>query len=383
MTPVAFSFAQSNGTGFVGNAYYRVSNYATSRYIYVTDNKDYYDKARDKEDFQAIQLWKDAGKTISDPSSVIYILQYSASSYNLQAQGTGVRELTGYTVNVKKQRNGTYEVSATDQGVTKYLSDNETSILDKGTLGTSGTGNYRRWIVDKIETNHATNYFGVKPTIEVGGKYYQPFYASFPFRTASAGMHVYYLSKVAGSEATLKEITGDVPAATPVIIECSSADPSANRLDILAPSSASLSGNLLSGVYFCNGNRKQESTDAYTKFNEATMRVFSVKDGKLVLTNDAPERLNTIKVTDYEAYVKVNAQCLYANTSYMKVQSGAPAVLEVNIDGSGINEILSERQGKQPEGVYSLTGAQLRSTNDVQGLPAGIYIVGGCKFVVR
>ena len=72
---IAAILAQVNGTGFTGNGYYRVHNLATNRYIYVTDNKDYYDKPRDNEDFQAIQLWKNPSKAISDPASVIYIQQ--------------------------------------------------------------------------------------------------------------------------------------------------------------------------------------------------------------------------------------------------------------------------------------------------------------------
>ena len=151
------------GTGFIGNGYYRIHNLATQRYIYVTDNKDYYDITHDKEDFQAIQLWKNVEKAIYDPASVVYITQRNDVQYDLTGQGTGVHSLTGYYVNVSKKTDNTYEVSASKDNVTKYLYDGKSSsTAQQGTLGTSGKDiSYRRWIVDKIDTNHAINYVGI------------------------------------------------------------------------------------------------------------------------------------------------------------------------------------------------------------------------------
>ena len=43
------------------------------------------------------------------------------------------------------------------------------------------------------------------------------------------------------------------------------------------------------------------------------------------------------------------------------------------------------KKGSNPmtAGVYSLSGTQLRQTNDLEGLPAGLYIVGGKKTVIK
>ena len=106
---LASAIAQSP-TGIVGDNYYRVHNLASERYIYVTDNKDYYDMARDKEDFQAIQLWKDVTRFASDPGSVIYFEEVTPDHFDLRAQGTGVHSFTGYYVGVTKS-SGTYIVS--------------------------------------------------------------------------------------------------------------------------------------------------------------------------------------------------------------------------------------------------------------------------------
>ena len=378
-------FGQKSGSGIVGNDYYRVNNYMTERYIYVTDNKDYYDKTRDAEDFQALLLWKDLNKAVSDPATVIYIRKLSSTNYNLQSQGTGVQELTGYSAKVTERdaSNGIYEVSASSNGVTKYLTDNEQSDDEQGLLGTNGKGTYRRWVVNRITKDHATNYFGVKPTIQLGSKYYQPFYAAFPFRTASEGMHVYYASKLAGSEVTLKEIEGDIPGATPVVIECSSSNPSDNRLEILQPSSDKLSGNEFVGVYFCNAKRPQESVDAFTLFDASSMRILTVSDGKLVMSDNADDHLTSARVMNWTTRKRYDALCIPANTSYLKADAGTPAVLSVKFEGSGIEDIIAEKNDADAVGVYTMSGIQLRQTNNVEGLPAGLYIVGGVKVAVK
>lgn len=378
------AYAQSKGTGYVGKGYYRVRNLTTERYIYVTDNKDYYDIAHDKEDFQGIQLWKDAAKAAKSPASVIFIEELYPGGFDLKAQGTGVYDLTGYCVNVTKKSDGTYEVSASRSGVTKFLSDDRTNSSDQGKLGTSGTAKYRRWIVDKIEATHATNYVGISPTITFNGKYYQTFYASFPFRTISPGMRVYYISDVEGDLALIQEIEGDVPAATPVIIECTSANATDNRIEPLPTTTAQVTDNLLCGVYFCNGKRPQESVDAYTKFDAATMRILTVADGKLVMSDNAPERLQEIMVNDYTLYEQVPAICIPANTCYFKANANTPKQVFLTSDPTAIDSLPSEKtDGGKPCGVYSLDGTQLRTTNNAEGLPAGIYIIGGKKVVRR
>lgn len=378
------AYAQSKGTGYVGKGYYRVRNLTTERYIYVTDNKDFYDIAHDKEDFQGIQLWKDAAKAAKSPASVIFIEELYPGGFDLKAQGTGVYDLTGYCVNVTKKSDGTYEVSASRSGVTKFLSDDRTNSSDQGKLGTSGTAKYRRWIVDKIEATHATNYVGISPTITFNGKYYQTFYASFPFRTISPGMRVYYISDVEGDLALIQEIEGDVPAATPVIIECASANATDNRIEPLPTTTARVTDNLLCGVYFCNGKRPQESVDAYTKFDAATMRILTVADGKLVMSDNAPERLQEIMVNDYTLYEQVPAICIPANTCYFKANANTPKQVFLTSDPTAIDSLPSEKtDGGKPCGVYSLDGTQLRTTNNAEGLPAGIYIIGGKKVVRR
>jgi hypothetical protein len=383
---MATALAQDNGTGFAGNGYYRIRNYVTERYIYVTDNRDYYDPTHDKEDFQAVQLWYGAEKAAANPASVVYIINVSGNNYDLTAQGTGIHALTGRYVSVSKKTDGTYEVSATASGVTKYLSDDERSPDEQGMMGTKGSGFYRRWIVDKIETNHPTNYVGISPTIHVGDKHYQPYYAAFPFKAASPDMHIYYARKIRGAELVLKEIDGEIPAGTPVVIECASTNPSDNRIELLNSSNEQISGNQLKGTYFCNGSRPRQSVDAYVLFDAATMRVFTEADGKLIATNDAQDRLKLTRVFNPDnpnSTTKIQRYCIPENTSYIVTGAGTPNILNIRFEGVGIDDIIAEKKDKSAEGVYSMSGTLLRKTNDVKGLPAGLYIVNGEKVVLK
>ncbi len=287
--------------------------------------------------------------------------------------------------NVSEKTDKTYEVSATKAGVTKYLYDGKSSSAQQGTMGTTGKDiSYRRWIVDKIETDHSINYVGIKPTIELNGVYYQPFYAAFPFRAVSPDMHIYYVSDAAGSYALLQEIEGDIPAKTPVLIECASPNTADNRIELLTSTTAKVKGNKLRGVYFCNGKRPERSRDAYKKFDAATMRLFTVANGKLILSNDAPDRINTIMVTDFEEYTGlIPADCLFANTSYYLANEFTPNTLELTDDPTSINGIAGQAKNNAKTGVYTLSGTLLRQTNDVQGLPSGLYIVGGRKIAIK
>ena len=56
---------------FSGDGFYRVQNFGTKRYLYLTDNTGSYDMKRDIGDFGALQLFQGQEKTISDPSSKI------------------------------------------------------------------------------------------------------------------------------------------------------------------------------------------------------------------------------------------------------------------------------------------------------------------------
>ena len=63
---------------FNGDGFYRVQNYGTQRYLYLTDCTGSYDMKRDVGDFGALQLYNGQEKTISDPSCILYIKQFGS-----------------------------------------------------------------------------------------------------------------------------------------------------------------------------------------------------------------------------------------------------------------------------------------------------------------
>lgn len=283
------------------SGYYRVQNHKTSRYTYVLDNTGSIDMMNVSIDGGAIELWKNR-EFISDPATVLYANHINQDIYNLESQGTGVYQIIGYNVHVNPKE-GSYEVSAQAMGVSRYLADDVGNPKkDQGAIGLQNTGEYRKW--DCLPIDAATDsYFGIQPELEANGKYYQPFYASFPFNCASSGMKVYVVRKI-DSElgvVVLSEIEGNVPAATPVIIETSSANPSDNRLNLLATGPSPITDNALGGVYFNNETRQNRKA-----YDANTMRMLSVtSDGKLT-------------------FEKASISYLPANKSYLNV-SGLPA----------------------------------------------------------
>lgn len=303
------------GSMFAGNppladGYYRVKNHKTKRFVYIYDNTGKINAAAGSADAGALELWKNPDKYVSDPASILYA-QYVANpnggSYNIEGQGTSVYQIIDHFVSLLRTSDGYLNIYASLAGITKYLDDEETNLLlDEGMMGFNRSGDYRLWEEIPIDAE-SDNYFGITPSVSAGGKHYYPFYASFPFSFASTGMKAYYVSKYDASMniAVISELEGSVPGAMPVIVECSSEQPSDNRLNLLRNNDEPYSENLLSGVYFCNYYR-ENSVDALTPYEEKTMRVLGLDaDGKL-------------------AFKKYNKANLPANQSYLVVPEGTP-----------------------------------------------------------
>ena len=324
--------AQFNGDGF-----YRVQNYGTQRYLYITEYTGSYDMKRDIGDFGALQLLTGQEKTISDPSCILYIKQYG-SQIDIQGQGVGIYQFVSRYVDLHSVTSGafkgTYTVSATESGVTKYLDDEETSRdIPDGVVGTNRSSPYRNWLIHPVNSNDSKNYFGITPLLSANGKYYYPFYAGFPFQAASTGMKIYTVVKydLKLGYAVLNEITGVVPSSTPVLIECSSDNPSDNRLNLVESSAAPLSSRML-GVMFSNYERRNKSTYAITAYNEAKMRVLGLtSEGKLGFTTNT-QYLKQIQGTCY----------IPSNTSYLYVPEGSPSELTI-ITEDEYNEIMANQ----------------------------------------
>lgn len=296
----------------LASGYYRVKNYKTNRFIYVYDNTGSINAAAGSADVGALELWKNPDKPVSDPASILYANYIGDNgkggfSYNVEAQGTSVHEIISYYVSVIRE-SGQLKIYASVGGFTKYLDDEESNPnRDKGAMGFNREGDYRKWTELPLDAS-SDNYFGLAPVISANGKYYQPFYASFPFNFASAGMKAFYVKEYNEVEniAVIAEINGDVPGAMPVIVECSSDQPTDNRFNLLRNNAAPLADNQLQGVYFQNDRRKNRLAN-----DPVTMRV---------LTTDASGKL---------VFSTTDAEYMPANQSYLLVPAGSPDVVTI------------------------------------------------------
>ncbi len=315
------------------DGYYRVKNYGSQRYIYVCDGTSSgINAATTSADMGAVQTWKELNKALTDPASIIYMEKHD-DKWDLLAQGTGVYDLIKYYVGINElsRSNNIYQVSATASGMTLFLYDTETSGVERGRLGTGSSTNstvpakYNRWQIYGI--NNSDNYVAVNPgKLNVGGKYYAPYYASYPFSFHSSGMKAYYVKKIdtVHNIAVITAIQGIIPSSTPVIIECSSNSIPANKLQLESYRSHSNRpvDNLLDGVYF--SNKYRVSPIAYREYNRETMRVLGkTKSGKLGFITATTDMLNNC------GYGSKNILALPANQSYLPVPAGTADELAI------------------------------------------------------
>lgn len=361
----------------IEDGFYRVRNYGSDRYIFITDKYGDYDMNRDIGDFSALQLWRDMD-VISDVSTIIYVSKKGDNAYDLQGEGTGVYQLVKRYVNIYPTTSGvykgTFQVYATEKGVTKYLTDNEMADVPNGTMGTSGMGAYRQWEVMPVSVTSEDNYFGITPNVKVGDKYYYPMYAAFDFDLVSEGMKAY---TVAMEESCyyLEELTGTIPSGSPVIIECASPNATDNRIDIRSITLTPLQNCLMSGVYFCNPSREALDHKDYdanwypgVEYNPATMRVLGItSEGKLGFVNSTAN-LKTFRSKYY----------LPANQGYLPCSGPAAPEFVIYLSKGDIPSAIDNvHSQKKTSAEYSdLSGRVLKSEPT-----KGLYIHNGKKFI--
>ncbi len=404
------SFAQFNGDGF-----YRIKNKgAAQRYIsIVNDRVDDTNKNVDvtsASSFIDIQVYAlgTVKDPVCDPGSILYLTgkeivsdsQTKSIQVSIQSQGMNTDKLT------KDQKlqivNDTY-LFAEYKGVALYLSDTYESYLTNrdmnaciisGKTRRNSALDYAEW--DVIKVDNTNEYLGVKPEISVDGKYYTTLYTSFAYQL-SDGMKAYYIDQhkslnIAEPVAEWKEIVKMVPAATPVIIECSSNKPEDNKIfPVVDETLGTIAGNELTGNYFCYIKLKTDGTEneepklgAQLKnvvaYDANTIRVLGTVDGKLALVPAADDQLVITNKGKYlpanKAYFTIPASEATATQKGILILS--PADYEVAI--TGIQDAVRDQSAaNQP--VFTLEGVHVGNTTE--GLQKGIYIVGGKKVIVR
>ena len=369
-------FAMTASAQLNGDGYYRVQSIKQGRYISVIDNRGSISMATTSADLGGLRTVLGSERVVSDPSSIIYIKKMD-SGYDLQSQGTGSYSIISYAIRILNLGDGAYWAYASQGSMTKYLMDEQISWMWDdddprriiGQLTTIGTpsNDEADWYIKPV-TATGDNYFGLTPTVSVGDSYYQSFYAAFPFTFNSTGMNAYAVTHIDAtrSAVVINELTAGVPSATPVVVKCSSAVPSGNKLNVGATASSSVSGNLLTGVYFCNDVTNPLHRNV-VDYDANTMRVLGkAADGSLAFIKHA------------------DLKYIPANSAYISVSADAPDELKIYTQAEyddlllGVNSLTVN--GQQSGDVYDLKGRKVRSaTTTLEGLPNGIYVINGRK----
>lgn len=378
--------AQLNGDG-----YYRIKNAVTGRYMTLCDNHSRgVNVSATEAETGALETRKNFDKVKSDPGSVFYIKSMGNKEYNILAQGADMYSMIQYYVKIidSPYKKGAYRAYQTSSGYALYLSDKYTKRDDSFVVTTGDKENEKDWEIIPV-SSETDNFIGITPNVEIGGKYYAPFYTGFDYKLSSADMKAYYVSKVDEGKgfAAYKEIKGTIPAKTPVYIECASGNAADNKINPVAGNVKGISDNKLTGVMFSVGNIYTNHYNSVV-FDASTMRTLNAEDGKLVL-NTSNDLLSNIEIclkpgsnkdSDYKYdYV------IPHNTFYLKVSSGAAKSLklvdEAEFEATGVNGITVN--DNQPANIYNLSGVLVRSNaTSVEGLAKGVYLFKGKKVVV-
>ena len=357
------------------DGFYRMQCVETGRYVSFRNNYVDTESAKRTTEVQFYSLRTITGfeNVANDPGSIIYIKKYD-QGYALRSQGYGTDE-NNYYIQITDMGDGKYRLWATytKDGVTatRYMRDCDDTSGDFSYVTTEeAISKGWNWRMIPVNTEDK-KYIGVIPEVKVGSKGYAAFYAGIAYKLSS-GMKAYAVDSETDETCTLKDIGNEIPAKTPVVIECAGDNAADNKLTPLESSSVSVSTNFLKGVMFCypvllknRGQVIERRDNPYwntVDYDVFTMRVLGVEDGKLVFKT-AGEDL------DY----------MPANKSYLSVPTSAAAVLTT--DGStAIKSIKVSRTSSTSNGIFTLNGVRLPDNATPQ---KGVYIKDGKKIVIK
>lgn len=347
----------------LSNGFYRMQNTYTDRYISIEDN----DPANYKVSIttssvplRGIRTHKPGTFVSTSPTTIIYIRNAGGDQYDMEGQGTSIYKISGNRlyITLTAQSDGSYQGSGSYSSYYVTISDDEIQDKEEAYLrNRSEDASY--WWPRPVDTDK--NYLGIQPDVEVDGKYYGTIYASFPFKLASNGMKAYVVTEAAGYGFSMEEITGDIPAATPVIIECSSNNNWDNKI-LPVTSNATLStNNCLYGVYCSFVSDRAINGEIY---NSQTRRTLGKsEDGKLAFVQATADDLEAgTYLRHNKAYLMVN------NAGDVLTLGGSTAIQNVKAEDTA------------DQGTYTLTG--IRIPEGVTPRP-GIYIKNGKKVVIK
>lgn len=347
------AMAQMNGTG-----YYRFRNSArTSDYISIANDKFNYTTVISTAGGGLTGVASSAGQEramtcatrylqndihmIEDadiifPSSIIYAKKRNTNSsnyeYNLIGQGTSLLTLTTgtYPGTIRLKFENLYvsitavggsgastlytasmplkasNFSMADLGVRYFVDEGGKFDTDVSSVASQTKA---RWYVEPVA------HFNVLPEVELNGKWYTTLKVPFAFTLSGCVEKAYAITAVSSGIIAYQEITGTIPAGTPVLLQCSS--PNATDCQLIpsgepvftapdvsltsgAPAAtdviATTAGNLLIGTYYCNtdGSLSFPTSSGTSTLNGNHYQSVS---GKFVIGKNADGKLGFIPAT--------------------------------------------------------------------------------------
>ena len=364
-----------------GDGYYRVRNASTSNYIAIANDKFNYTTVISTAGGGLSSFFFDnsnavrralicAGKYLSTdihmvndpdivlPGALIYAVgQYEDSDndndYNLIGQGTSLLTLTSGTypgtsrftfsnryINIKRSSgtgaNTLYIASihlkddsgTGNLGLRYFVDDNGTFAINESSSATNA-----KWYVEKV------THFNVQPEVELNGKWYTTLKVPFAFTLSGSVEKAYAITTVSNGILAYQEITGTIPAGTPVLLQCGSPnaadcqliptgmpkftapDSSVEASAPVADESSSYTGtNLLGGTYYCNtdGDLTFETKSGTSSFAATHTTAAS---GKFVIGKDANGKLGFITATG-----NVEGNVMPANKAWLTSAGVFPSV---------------------------------------------------------
>lgn len=317
------------------DGFYRVQNHGTKRYAYIYDRVGKIEYEQTSADMGAVVLYhQENHDRFSDPASVCYVQKF-AHKHNVFGQNTSFFDIINHYVQIQDAKDSQgvdcFKITPLFKGTYIYLRDGNYSgskTMPNSTISGQNNeaetpSNFEAFRWDFIPFSSSTDeYLGIapNPALRIGDKYYKPYVVGFAMKLFSPGMKAYYVSEIKDDAVIIKEYTGDIiPANTPIIVECSTTNPSTNRVELFFDTPPALTDNLLSGNYFCWG--KHSATDRLP-YVPSEMRMLAVRDGKLTYVADVNN--------EYTKYLE-GAKCyaVPANESYLRVHTDFPAELTI------------------------------------------------------
>ena len=350
----------------------------------------------------------------------VFYLEKNGSQYNLKGEGTDLKTITtgqysagitvdfpGFYTNINSLGNNLYNIyipvsasttvkiiipiKATITVGNYYFCDNA------GTFGVekdASTKDEAKWYIEPATT------FNVKPLEKVkdkAGHYYTTLCVDFPFSIPSEGSTVLAAYTVTGKDAegnaVLNQLSGVIPGATPVILECSSADAATNVLNIettMAPASkgcadgavVSLVGNCLQGRYFNAPAATYQYKNYLNQVSNPTTANFTTDGNKLTNDKSNYRVLNCVNgVVGFYKLKNANAT-MGANKAFLNIKDmpevSVATAKRFSIETSGETTAITgiHQDASKDEVIYDLQGRRVEHPSR-----HGLYIVNGKKVV--